>query len=117
MDSMELVTPVNASVFGFLSLFGYFNVRVLAFVRVFDCSGCSVDFVEKMWESLWGKRWENEEKLCGKEWIGRFLDCFCGIIKFFTSRVEKFCGWIYTCNYLCKGGVLHIFHIDYYYNY
>ena len=29
MDSMELVTPVNASVFGFLSLFGYFNVRVL----------------------------------------------------------------------------------------
>ncbi len=68
------------------------------------CSGCSVDFVEKMWESLWGKRWENEEKLCGKEWIGRFLDCFCGIFKFFTSRVEKFCGWIYTCNYLCKGG-------------
>ena len=52
MDSMELVTPVNASVFGFLSLFGYFNVRVLAFVRVFDCSGCSVDFVDKMWESL-----------------------------------------------------------------
>lgn len=66
MDSMELVTPVNASVFGFLSLFGYFNVRVLAFVRVFDCSGCSVDFVEKLWENLRKTLWIN----CGK----RFLD-------------------------------------------
>ena len=71
----------------FLDLFGLVCSGFCLQLVNTGCSGCSVDFVEKLWESLWGKRWENEEKLCGKEWIGRFLDCFCGIIKFFTSRV------------------------------
>lgn len=104
MDSMELVTPVNASVFGFLSLFGYFNVRVLAFVRVFDCSGCSVDFVEKLWRSLWGKRWENCGFCCGIVRSGSVLHSFgrfCGI---FRSHGGKFYGWIYTWFYLCNSG-------------
>ena len=56
------------SLFGFLDLFGFKCSGFCGRRDIVSCSGCSVDFVEKLWESLWGKRWENEEKLVGKMW-------------------------------------------------
>lgn len=65
------------------------------------CSACTVDFVEKLWRNLWGSRWENCGFYCG---IVQTETRGCGKNRFFAGLVEKFCGWIYTWFYLCKGG-------------
>lgn len=86
--------------FGFCGLFGF---SCSGFSET-SCSVCSVDFVEKMWRSLWGSRWEKMGKSCVKVEHGRILGGFGGINEFFTGLVEKFYGWIYTWFYLCEDG-------------
>lgn len=130
---VEMSSSLLDNLFGFLCS-GYatcsgFYVRELCvgsvksgfenYVVIYErqCSGCTVDFVEKMWISLWASRWKKLGKSCAKVEHGQILSGFCGIKKFFAGLVEKFYRWIYTCFYLCKSGVLHSFHRAYYYDY
>ena len=116
---------------------GFDDVR-FSCVRVFDfgknyvsldCSGLvrdimqlkmgsdKVDFVEKMWESLRKSLWVN----CGKV-LRRGVDkaVLHNSGKRF-ARFGGFCGKFYKGFthgfYRGRSGVLHIFHIAYYYNY
>lgn len=90
-------------------MFGFFNKKACSglagcsglHVRE-SCSDCSVDFVEKMWENLWGKRWENCGNYCAKVRRRGIWRQNGGIKSFYTARVEKFCGWICTWFYLYK---------------
>ncbi len=108
-------------VFGFLSLFGYFLVRVLARVRVLSgrsaCSGCSGISVEnlckRVWESLWGR----SGKVGGKTIDSHFRISFLGKSEVLHGIVEKFYYKFCTGFSLCKRGFLHSFHRVYYYNY
>jgi len=95
----------------FLDLFGFVcsglgNTGLEKCVVICErqCSGCTVDFVEKMWENLWGSRWENCGRRCGKGQIVMFLHSLCEKNKKIRSRSGKFCGWICTWFYLCEGG-------------
>lgn len=103
--------------FGFFDLFGNFLVRVLTFVRETLRSVCSVDFVEKMWETMRKSLWGNGGKIYTFGGFGGFYTYFgeylhirggCGgkISRRFTHGFNRVNGW-----------VLHIFHIAYYYNY
>ena len=92
------------SLFGFCGCLGFCGVRFLPHVRVAGCSVCSVDFVEKMWRSLWGKRWENCGICCGIKRNRSVLHSFGGFCEIFRSLGGKFYGWIYTWFYLCNGG-------------
>ena len=105
---------------------------VFGVVRVFECSGCSgfiysitplcknlrkVDFVEKMWRSLRKSLWVN----CGKV-LRRIVDkLVLHILRKSSARFAGNCGKKCTgfthAFYRGEGGVLHIFHIAYYYNY
>lgn len=76
-----------------------------------------IDFVEKMWRSLRKSLWVN----CGKV-LRRSVDksVLHNLGKRFT-RLNGFCGKFcrrFTHEfYRGRSGVLHIFHIVYYYNY
>lgn len=107
-------------------------VRVFGFDGNFTCSGCSdficdtipsytqsnkVDFVEKMWRNLRKNLWVN----CGKV-LRRGVDkLVLHILGKRFARFDGFCGKFYkgfTHRFnRGRGGVLHIFHIAYYYNY
>jgi len=110
-------SPVIRQMFGFLNVFGFYNVRFFERVRVLQCSVCSVDFVEKLWESLRETLWE----ICGKVstvvCISKFCTFWSEILHKIVVCGGKFYQWFYTRFYLCKMIVLHIFHIVYYYNY
>ena len=101
----------NWSLFGFSDLFGFLcsgfeKARLENCVVVYkpECSGCSVDFVEKLWRSLWGKRWEKCGICCGIIRSGSVLHSFDGFCGIFRSLGGKFYGWICTWFYLCNGG-------------
>ena len=103
--------PVNWWMFGFL------DVRFFKHVRVFGCSVCSVDIVEKLWESLRETLWE----ICGKVstvgCVNKFYTLLDRILHKSTVCGGKFYQWFCTRSYICKWVVLHIFHKVYYYNY
>ena len=92
------------SLFGFAGLFGFKCSGFCGRRDIVSCSGCSVDFVEKLWRSLWGKRWENCGICCGIKRNGSVLHSFGGFCGFFRSLGGKFYGWIYTWFYLCNSG-------------
>lgn len=73
--------------------------------------------VDKLWESLWVSVWES----CGKNLKWLWEKCFCTYfsekVEVLHVEVEKFCQSIYTWNNRCREGVLHSFHIAYYYYY
>jgi len=113
MDSVRFL-----SMFGFICS-GFQNAWLEKCVVIYErqCSGCTVDFVEKLWENLWGSRWENGGKKCGKKQDAVILCDLCGIYDFFRSCGGKICRGICTWFYLCKIVVLHNFHRVYYYDY
>ncbi len=82
------------------------------------CDGSDkVDFVEKMWRSLRKSLWVN----CGKV-LHRAVDkSVLHILGKRFTRFGEFCGKFYNgfAHRFNRGksGVLHIFHIAYYYNY
>ena len=108
---------MDKSMFGFWHMFGYFLVRVLAYVRVLSCSGCSGISVEnlckRVWESLWGKSGKN----CGKVDSAKSLVEKVGQKQVLHGMVEKFYHGFSTQVFLCKRWVLHNFHRAYYYDY
>lgn len=127
----------------FLGLFGYFLVRVLAYVRVLSCSGClsfartqsrfgsqkasfwlhsacsgcsgiSVEnLCKRVWESLWGK----SGKSCGKVDSAKSLVEKVWQKQVLHGMVEKFYHGFSTQVFPCKIWVLHNFHRAYYYDY
>lgn len=110
----------------------FFCVRVFDFEVGFMCSGCTgfvwnimtlwessdkVDFVEKMWRNLRKSLWAN----CGKVLRRTVEKVVLHILGRRFARFGRICGKF--CRGFAqgfnrgRGGVLHIFHIDYYYNY
>lgn len=88
--------PCKMGLFGFSNVFGFYNVRFWAFVRVAECSVCSVVFVEKMWKNMGESLWEKWGKHCVKARGRRVLH---NLRAGFTQKVEN-CGkisrWFYT---------------------
>lgn len=93
MGDLEVFEPfasVKYMMFGFLSVFGFNNVRFLELVRVPDRSVCSVDFVDKMWRSLWESLCVRCGKNCGKV-VGReFYTENSGVLHIEGDLVEKY---------------------------
>ena len=107
----------NKKLFGFCGLFGSNRVRVLKVVRVTKRSGCSVDFVEKMWKSLWGNRWEICGKVFGILWKSKFYTKNKQVFRIngvYSGKISN--GFAHKKN-RGMSEVLHIFHNVYYYNY
>lgn len=116
---------------------GFYNVRVSC-VRFFGlgsgfmCSGCTgfihdtitlsnnvykVDFVEKLWRSLRKSLWVNCGKVLRRGVDKLVLHNLRKRFARFTKVCGKFCRRFTHEFYRGKSGVLHIFHIAYYYNY
>lgn len=102
---------------GFIMLFGFCCSGISSTWRIIPRSGCSVDFVDKMWgslrESLWGSWWKRLGGFVEKKVLHIIVvknpqyEAECGkISKRFTHRKNR-------GNY----GVLHVLHRAYYYNY
>ncbi len=116
-DKLRVFTPVKNWVFGFWVVFGFYNVRFLGRVRVLNCSVCSVDFVDKMWENLWVRLWENCGKVCGK--VRGWVD-FHRIWRVLHNFGHGLCNSLHVVlhtGYQIKKEVLHNFHSAYYYYY
>lgn len=107
-------------------------VRVFGFDRNFACSGCSgfncdimqfcsrlnkVDFVEKMWRNLRKSLWVNCGKVLPRVVEKVVLHIFGGGFARFGRFCGKFCRRFTHRFNRGVDGVLHIFHIAYYYNY
>jgi len=73
--------------------------------------------VEKMWTSLWISLWESCGKIWQKLWENWFYTYFGEKVGVLHRVVEKFYNTICTWFNREKSGVLHIFHIAYYYYY
>lgn len=127
---MAEITPVKSDLFGFLRMFGCIDVRFLTHVRVWPCSGfarkaaaprltekqfpvtlgywpcsgCSVDFVEKLCTSLRKTLWRN----CGKSflilWKSEFCTSWWKIIHGFWGGCGRFSKWFCTRFDPCKNG-------------
>lgn len=73
--------------------------------------------VEKLWISLWKSLWESCGKIWRKLWENVFYTYFGEKVGVLHWVVEKFYKLICTRFNREKSGVLHIFHIAYYYYY
>lgn len=76
-----------------------------------------IDFVEKMWRSLRKNLWENCGKVLHKFEEKLVLHILSGRFARFGEVCGKFCQGFTHRIYRGRNGVLHIFHIVYYYNY
>ena len=101
MDKLN-ITPTDGGLFGFLDLFGFLSVRFFGLVRVSECSVCSVDFVEKLWESLRETLWEIRGKVSTVLHKSEFYTSRGRILHNSTLCGGKFSGWFCTSFYLCK---------------
>lgn len=102
---------------GFILLFGFYCSGYFSIWGVILRSGCSVDFVDKMWENLRESMWASWWKKLGGFVEKKVLHIIVGK----NPQYEVNCGKIFRrfthrCN---RGnyGVLHVLHRAYYYNY
>lgn len=110
-------TEVEMNLFGFWVLFGLFCVRVLHVVRLTLRSVCSVVFVEKLCKNMWASRWEKRGKNCGFLENGKFCTKMQKVLHRKWVDGGKFCEGFARWFNRSLEGVLHSFHIAYYYNY
>lgn len=103
--------------FGFYKLFGNFLVRVLTYVRETLRSVCSVDFVEKMWETMRKSVWGNGGKIYTWSWFDEFYTKICENLHICSGCGGKISRRFTHDNNRDRSMVLHNFHIAYYYNY
>lgn len=115
MGEMVDSTSVREDLFGFSIMFGFFCVRFLPRVRVhacsgcarkvaaprlteklfsvmlgyLPCSGCSVDFVEKLWESMGKSLWKCRGKSFLDLWKNGFYTTRWIFFHVFDKTVEK----------------------------
>lgn len=90
MAKIDLLTDRDTNMFGFCGCSGFWSVRFLLDVRVLLRSGCSVDFVEKMWRSLRKTLWKIRGKNCLKLWKNEFSTFLWRIIHEILNFVESF---------------------------
>lgn len=104
----------DVRVFG---LFGLNIVRFLAFVRVRPCSVCSVEIVEKLWESLCVSRWISCGKVSTVYAKSGFCTGFGDNLHMWRGGCGKFSQRFPQGFYRGKMRDLHSFHRAYYYDY
>lgn len=103
--------------FGFCKLFGNFLVRVSTCVREKLRSVCSVDFVEKLCETMRKSLWVNGGKIYTLGGFDEFYTKICENLHICGGCGGKISRRFAHDNNRDGNIVLHIFHIAYYYNY
>lgn len=121
-----MVKTESCSVFSNVRFYG---VRVFGFGWDYVCSGYArdimqfcksldkVDFVEKLWRNLRKSLWVNCGKVLRRAVDKRVLHILGERFARFGEFCGKFCSGFTHINNSGRHGVLHIFHIAYYYNY